>query len=145
MIYEIISRKVFNCLLTRSSNINKDYKRTRIRNLLTSLAKEGLDKNKLKLTINNLKDSDKSIKFYVNRNLENNTVFLKKNNICILNDNFFDQSHEVIFRSLTTIIQKIGKNYYPVRGKSISKLIKGIKAKSFSKVTLGGCFIEKSK
>ena len=102
-----------------------------------------MDKNKLKLTINNLKDSNESIKFYVNRNLENNTVFLKKNNICILNDNFFNQSHEVIFRSLTTIIQKIGKNYYPVRGKSISKLIKGIKAKSFSKVTLGGCFIEK--
>ena len=138
-----ISKKVFNFFVEDPSNINKDYKRTRIRNLLTSLAKEGLDKNKLKLTINNLKDSNESIKFYVNRNLENNTVFLKKNNICILNDNFFNQSHEVIFRSLTTIIQKIGKNYYPVRGKSISKLIKGIKAKSFSKVTLGGCFIEK--
>ena len=138
-----ISKKVFNFFVEDPSNINKDYKRTRIRNLLTSLAKEGLDKNKLKLTINNLKDSNESIKFYVNRNLENNTVFLKKNNKCILDDNFFNQSHEVIFRSLTTIIQKIGKNYYPVRGKSISKLIKGIKAKSFSKVTLGGCFIEK--
>jgi len=102
-----------------------------------------LDKNKLKLTINNLKDSDKSIKFYVNKNLENNTVFLKNNNMYTLNYSFFDQSHEIIFRSLTTVIQKIGKNYYPVRGKSINELIKGINAKSFSKVTLGGCFIEK--
>ena len=138
-----ISNKVFNFYVKDPSNINKDYKRTRVRNLLKELAKEGLDKNKLKLTINNLKDSDKSIKFYVNKNLENNTVFLKNNNVYILNYSFFDQSHEIIFRSLTTVIQKLGKNYYPVRGKSINELIKGINAKSFSKVTLGGCFIEK--
>ena len=138
-----ISKKVFNFFVTDPSNVNSDYKRTRIRNLLKALVKEGLDKNKLKLTINNLKDSDKSIKFYVKRNLENNTVFLKKSNICILSYNFFDQSHEIIFRSLTTIIQKIGKNYYPVRGKSINELIKRINAKSFSKVTLGGCFVDR--
>jgi len=139
-----ISNKVFNFFVKDPSNINKDYKRTRIRNLLKTLAKEGLDKKKLKLTINNLKDSDKSIKFYVNRNLENNSVFLKKDNIYILSYGFFDQSHEIIFRSLTTVIQKIGKNYYPVRGKSVNKLIEGIKAKSFSKVTLGGCFIDRT-
>ena len=138
-----ISKKVFNFFVNDPTNINKDYKRTRIRNLLKSLSKEGLDKKKLKLTINNLKDSDKSIKFYVNRNLENNSVFLKNNNIHILNCSFFDQSHEIIFRSLTTVIQKLGKNYYPVRGKSINELIEGINAKSFSKVTLGGCFISR--
>jgi tRNA(Ile)-lysidine synthase len=139
-----ISNKVFNFFVKDPSNINKDYKRTRIRNLLKTLAKEGLDKKKLKLTINNLKDSDKSIKFYVNRNLENNSVFLKNDNIYILSYGFFDQSHEIIFRSLTMVIQKIGKNYYPVRGKSVNKLIEGIKAKSFSKVTLGGCFIDRT-
>ena len=42
------------------------------------------------------------------------------------------------------VIQKVGKNYYPVRGKSINKLVEGIKAKSFSKVTLGGCFIDRA-
>ena len=138
-----ISNKVFNFFVKDPSNINKDYKRTRVRNLLKVLAKEGLDKNKLKLTINNLKDSDKSIKFYVNKNLENNTVFLKNDNVYILNYSFFDQSHEIIFRSLTTVIQKLGKKYYPVRGKSVNELIKGINAKSFSKVTLGGCFINR--
>jgi len=138
-----ISNKVFNFFVKDPSNINKDYKRTRIRNLLKSLAKEGLDKKKLKLTINNLKDSDKSIKFYVNRNLENNLVFLNNNNTYILSCGFFDQSHEIIFRSLTMVIQKLGKNYYPVRGKSINKLIEEINAKSFSKVTLGGCFIDR--
>ena len=138
-----ISKEVLNFFVKDPSNINKDYKRTRIRNLLQSLEKEGLDVKKLKLTIENLKDSDRSIKFYVDKNLDRNTVFLKTKNIYILNNNFFDQSHEVIFRSLTIIIQKIGNKYYPVRGKSINELIKRISEKSFTKVTLGGCFVDR--
>ena len=106
-----------------------------------TLEKEGLDKKKLILTINNLKDSDRSIKFYVNINLKRNAIFLKRKNTYILNQNFFDQSHEIIFRSLTIIIQKLGKKYYPARGKSINELIEVIGSKSFLKVTLGGCFI----
>ncbi|MDB4192999.1 tRNA lysidine(34) synthetase TilS [Candidatus Pelagibacter sp.] len=138
-----ISRKVFNFFVKDPSNINKDYKRTRIRNLLYSLEKEGLDIKKLELTINNLKDSDKSIKFYLDRNLKKNVVFLKKKNTYILSNNFFDQSHEIIFRSLTKLIQKLGGKYYPVRGKSINELIKRINKKSFTKVTLGGCYVER--
>ena len=137
-----ISKKVFSFFIKDPSNINKDYKRTRIRNLLHSLKNEGLDVKKLKLTINNLKDSDQSIKFYVDRNLKN-AVYLKKKNIYILNLNFFDQSHEIIFRSLTKLIQRIGGKYYPVRGKSMDELIKKINKKTFIKVTLGGCFVER--
>ena len=138
-----ISNEVFSFSVKDPSNINENYKRTRIRNLLHSLEKEGLDTKKLKLTINNLKDSDKSIKFYIDRNLDKNSVFLKQKNTYILNHDFFDQAHEIVFRSLTKIIQKLGKKYYPVRGKSINELIRGIDAKLFSKVTLGGCFIER--
>ncbi|MDB9699921.1 tRNA lysidine(34) synthetase TilS [Candidatus Pelagibacter sp.] len=138
-----ISNKVFSFFVKDPSNINEDYKRTRIRNLLHSLENEGLDITKLKLTINNLKDSDKSIKFYVDRNLKKNVVFLKKKNLYILNYSFFDQSHEIIFRSLTILIQKLGNKYYPVRGKSINELIKNINKKSFKKVNLGGCYIER--
>ena len=138
-----ISKEVFNFFVKDPSNINKNYKRTRIRDLLYSLEKEGLDIKKLKLTINNLKDSDKSIKFYVKKNLEKNSIFLKIKNIYVLNNDFFDQSHEIIFRSLTKIIQKLGKKYYPVRGKSINELINKINTKLYLKVTLGGCFIER--
>ena len=138
-----ITKKVFNFFVKDPSNINEDFKRTRIRNLLQSLEKEGLDKKKLILTINNLKDADRSIKFYVDRNMKENVIFLNKKNIYIIKQNFFDQSNEVIFRSLTKIIQKLGKKYYPVRGKSLTELIKGINARSFSRVTLGGCFIDR--
>ena len=137
-----ISKKVFKFFVKDPSNVNEDYKRTRIRNLLYSLEQEGLNKKKLKLTIENLKDSDISIKFYVERNIKKNSVFLKKKNIYILNCDFFDQSHEIIFRSLSTIIQKLGQKYYRVRGKSINELIKRISKKSFTKVTLGGCLID---
>ena len=138
-----ISKEVFNFYVKDPSNINEDYKRTRIRNLLYSLEKEGLDKKKLILTISNLKDSNNSIKFYVNKNLKENLTFVKKKNTHILSNIFFNQSHEVIFRSLTKIIQKVGKKYYPVRGKSIDMLIDGIITKSLTKVTLGSCIIER--
>ena len=138
-----VSNKVFNFFVKDPTNIDKDYKRTRIRNLLYSLEKEGLDIKKLKLTISNLKDSDKSIRFYVDRNLKKNVVFMNTKNLYILNTSFFDQSHEIIFRSLTKLIQKLGKKYYPVRGKSINQLIESINKKSFTRVTLGGCIIER--
>ena len=138
-----ISKIVFKFFIKDPSNINEIYKRTRIRTLLESLEKEGLDLKKLKLTIDNLKDSDKSIKFYVKKNLKDNSLYIKAKDTCILNCNFFDQSHEVVFRSLTFVIQKIGKKYYPVRGKNINELINRIILKKFSKITLGGCFVER--
>ena len=139
-----IANRVLSFFVKDPSNINENYKRTRIRNLLQSLEKEGLDFKKLELTINNLKDSDKSIKFYVDKNLKKNVIFLNKKNTYILSYNFFDQSHEIIFRSLTILIQNLGKKYYPVRGKSIDNLIKKIDTKSFTRVTLGGCYIERA-
>ena len=139
-----ISKKVFKSYINDPSNRNEDFKRIRVRKLLQSLEKEGLDKNKLVLTINNLKDSDQSIKFYENKNMKENAIYLKEKKTCILKKEFFDQAHEVILRSLTTIIQTIGKKYYPTRGKSIDELIKRINSKSFSKITLGGCFIERT-
>ena len=138
-----LSKEVFNFFIKDPSNNNENYKRTRVRNLLQLLEKEGFDKKKLILTINNLKDSDKSIKFYVDRNLKENVIFLKIKNIYILNQNFFNQSHEIIFRSMSQIIQKLGKKYYPVRGKSLNELINVINGKAFRKVTLGGCFINR--
>ena len=138
-----LAKRIFNFFVEDPSNKNENFKRIRIRNLLSSLEKEGLDKKKFLLTINNLKDSDKSIKFYVDKNIKKNSTFFKEKKILILNKFFFGQSHEVIFRSLTKVIQTIGQKYYPVRGKSIDELIKKIQSNSLTKVTLGSCFIEK--
>jgi tRNA(Ile)-lysidine synthase len=138
-----ISLKVFNFFIKDPSNLNENFKRVRIRNLINTLEKEGLDKKKFLLTIDNLKDSDKSVNFYVERNLKFNTTFYKSKNTYILSKSFFKNPHEIIFRSLSHLMKLVSKNYYPPRGKSIKNLILKIELNEITKVTLGGCYIEK--
>ena len=112
--------------------------------MIDELEKEGLDKEKLKLTINNLKDSSSTIDFYVNKNINNNSKYIKSNNTFILSQFFFEQPHEIVFRSLSYLIRSISKKYYMPRGKNIENLIDIVKSDKIDKgVTLGGCFIKR--
>ena len=138
-----ISNFIFGSYIKDPSNEDDKFKRVKIRNFLNQLIVEGLDRKKFFLTIKNLKTADENIRFYVKRNLEKNVIILKKNQKAILNEFFFTQSNEVIFRSLTEVIKIIGKKYYSVRGKKIDKILSLINSKSSFKVTLGGCIIKK--
>ena len=138
-----ISKKVFNFYVEDPSNLNEDYKRIRVRKLIENLEFEGLDFKKLQLTIGNLKASNKTINFYVENNIKNNSTFFKSKNTYSLNDDFFNQPYEIIFRSFSSLLSDISKRYYPPRGKSVDEIIKKIKSKNFKKATLGGCLIEK--
>ena len=138
-----LSNKVFNFYVEDPSNLNDNFKRIRIRKLIQVLVDEGLDKKKLSLTIDNLKDSDQTIKFYIDNNIKVNSIFSKKNNTFLLNKIFFQQPNEVIFRSISTLMNSINKNYYSARGKSVTNLIIRIKSKNFKKTTLGRCFFQK--
>ena len=102
----------------------------------------GLDKKKFQLTIENLKKSDQSIKFYVEKNKRENSIFNYRKNELILKKNFFDNSHEVIFRSLSDLIHLIGKKLNFVRGKKIENILDKIKEQKLRKETLGGCVIK---
>ena len=75
----------------------------------------------------------------IQKRLEKNN----KKNILVLKENFFSQSREVVFRSLTEVIKIVGRRYYAVRGKKIDKIIDLVNTKSSFKVTLGGCIIKK--
>jgi len=55
---------VFNKYVEDTSNKNEIFNRVRIRNLIKNLENEGLDKNKFKLSIQNLKSVDQSIQFF---------------------------------------------------------------------------------
>ena len=66
------------------------FNRIKIRNLIKGFNDFGLDKKKFQLTIENLKKSDQSIKFYVEKNKRENSIFNYKKNEIILKDNFFD-------------------------------------------------------
>ena len=138
-----ITKKVFNFYINDPSNQNSDFQRTRIRNVISKLKKDGYDIKKFNLTIKNLKSSDNTINFYVDRNIKKNSIFIKEKNISFLNKNFFLQSDEVVFRSLSFLLKTISSKYYSSRGKSISALISKIQKNKLYKATLGGCCIEK--
>ena len=138
-----ISKFIFGSYVEDTSNKDDKFKRVKIRNFLKQLENEGLDKSKFLLTIKNLKSANKTIQYYVKKNLSENTVFDNKKKLYILNNSFFHNSDEVNFRSFTEIIKLAGKKYYPVRGKKIEKVIKLIITKAQFKVTLGGCIIKK--
>ena len=138
-----ISKYVFNFYITDPSNQDKKYQRIRVRHLINELQKDGLDKKKFNKTIENLKYSNKVIDYYVRENLEKNSYFSAKKKQLILNQNFFHNPHEVIFRSFSDLIQMVGKKYYPVRGKKIDKILNDLENGRISKVTIGGCIVEK--
>ena len=138
-----ISKNVFQFFIEDPSNKNFIFQRSRIRKLIFELNKEGFDKKKLGLTIKNLKSADSAINFYVEKNIQNNAKFNKQKNIYILNKFFFNQSEEVIFRSISSILKLVSDRYYSPRGKSILNVIYNIKSNKIKKLTLGGCYIEK--
>ena len=138
-----VSKKVFNFFIKDPSNTNDVFTRIRIRKLINELKREGLDINKLKLSIKNLKDSDRTIKFYVFRNIEENAIYFENKQNFFLKRNFFYQPNEIVFRSLSYVLNKISKRYYSPRGKSLVELINKVKLKDFKKSTLGGCIVEK--
>ena len=138
-----LSKNVFDFYVQDPSNKDTKYQRIKVRQLIQKLEKDGLDKKKFTKTINNLKSSNNVIKFYVDENLKKNTSFLEKKNKLLLNESFFQQPQEVIFRSFSDSIKQIGKKYYSVRGKKLDKVIKDIEKKRLLRVTLGGCIIEK--
>ena len=138
-----ISKNIFGSYVEDPTNQDDKYKRVKIRNFLTQLSSEGLDRNKFFLTIKNLKIANENIKFYVKRNLSENLTFFEKKQKMILKERFLIQSDEVLFRSFVELIKMIGKKYHPVRGKKIDKIIQLINSKPSFKVTLGGCVIKK--
>jgi len=143
--YELIyvSRKVFQFFIDDPSNKKLIYQRNRIRNLISNFKKEGFDSHKLNLTIKNLKVSNDTINFYVQKNILDNSRFNKEKNLYIINNKFFNQSEEVMFRSFSSVLKIVSKKYYSPRGKSISEAILKIQSNKMLKITLGGCFIEK--
>ena len=138
-----LSNKIFEFYIKDPSNEKDKFLRIKIRKLITNLQKDGLDKNKLSMTIDNLKRSNNVIDFYVKENLEKNTSFSLKKNHLILNKEFFKQPYEVILRAFSDSIQFVGKKYYSARGKKLDRIIKDIENDRVYKSTLGGCVIEK--
>ena len=140
---EFLSNFVFNFYVQDPSNKNEKFQRIKIRQLIDNLKINGLDKYKFVKTLQNLKSSNEVVNFYVRENFNRNTHYSKKENKLVINENFFLQPYEIVFRCLSNAIQMIGGKYYSVRGKKTDNLIKKLQNNRLFKVTLGGCIIEK--
>ena len=140
---KFISNHVFDFFIRDPSNENTNFQRIKIRNLISEFNKNGLDKNKLLLTLKNLKKSNQTIIFYVERNKKLNSFFDKKKKQLILNNNFFDQPHEIVFRSFSDSLKLIGGKYNFPRGKKIDYILEKIWKNTLIKETLAGCVIKK--
>ena len=137
-----LSKFIFNFYVDDPTNDDIKFNRIKVRNLIKRFEDFGLDKKKFQLTIENLKKSDQSIKFYIEKNKKENSIFNYRKNELILKDNFFDNSYEVIFRSLSDLIHLVGKKPNFVRGKKIENILNKIKVQKLRKETLGGCVIK---
>jgi len=137
-----ISKFVFNFYVDDPSNYDTKFNRIKIRNFIDQLRSIGLGEKKFQLTIENLKRSDQTIRFYVEKNKKMNSIMYHRRNELILKRNFFNNSYEVIFRSLSDLILFLGKKKYSVRGKKIDNIMSKIENKRLSKETLGGCVIK---
>ena len=138
-----LSKYVYNFYVMDPSNQDEKFKRIQIRNLIQQLKNRGFDEIKFKNTIKNLKISNITIEFYVHENLKKNTVYSSKYQRLILNEDFFNQAQEVIFRSFSESLKLINNRHYSTRGKKLLKVIELIKKKRKFKVTLGHCLVER--
>ena len=139
-----VTKKIFKEFIIDPSNFKSKYLRTGMRNSIEVLKKNGINFDKIKLTINNLQLADQTIDFYYNRSKTNYVRVINNNKFLINKKLIFNEGQEVIFRIMGETISTVGKKYYAPRGKNLSNLIKKMKLKDFYKSTLGGCLIEKA-
>ena len=139
---EFISKNVFNFFVIDPTNQDDKYQRIKIRKIINEFKKNGLDKEKLFLTLKNLKKSDQALKYYVEQNMKSNSFFHKSARELIINQIFFTHPYEVVFRSFSDSLKLIGDKYYPARGKKIDYVLDKIKKKTLKKETLAGCVIK---
>ena len=137
-----LSKLVFNSYVDDPSNHDIKYNRIKVRNLINQFKDFGLDKKKLQLTIENLKRSDQTIKFYVEKNKRENSISNRRSGELILKKDFFNNPHEIVFRSLSDLIHLIGQKSNFPRGKKIDNILSKINQVILKKETLGGCVIK---
>ena len=136
-----IAKQVFNFYVNDPSNKMEKFQRVRIRNLILNLKTQGLDFKKLKLTLDNLSSTNKTINQIVNKNISENVIIRGKS--YLIGPNFFIRPDEIVFRSLSILIKNISERDYPPRGKKLINLVQNLKRKGHYKATLGGTIIEK--
>ena len=139
------TKKIFKKYIIDPSNDNPIFLRSRIREYRKILDREGFDTKKIIKTVQNLTSAKNALQFYKREAINKNVKFTRGK--CVVNlDLLHKEADEIVFRSVSDLFSFVSGSYYPPRSKKIVRLINLIKSKkNFTKTTLGGCIIEKSK
>jgi len=78
-----LSKNTFNFNVNDPSNLDDKFLRVKVRKLISNLEKDGLTFNKFKLSLNNLSKSNNAIDYYVQKNINDNSNYLKLTNSII--------------------------------------------------------------
>ena len=133
-----ISKVIFGKYIKDPSNQNNKYLRTKIRSLKKPLIESGINYSQIIRSINNLASSSSILEKY-NRNVIKDIIY-KKNKLVIIDFKKFKiLDDEIKISVINNSIKLLKKNYYNLRSKKVTNLIKQLKSKSFKKATLGGC------
>tara|TARA_B100000686_G_scaffold160329_1_gene167942 strand:- start:670 stop:1692 length:1023 start_codon:yes stop_codon:yes gene_type:complete len=138
-----IAKKIFGKFIKDPSNKDKKYLRTRIRSLRKELEKSGIHHEQIIKSINNLASTRDTLNNYLERVFKS-CVKRKKNETLINLKRLFLESNEIKLKTLGYAIKDFSNSYYPPRSKKILNVIKRLDSKERVKLTLAGCFLEKS-
>ena len=124
------------------SNNNQKYLRTKVRNLIKQFEKNGIKRDRIINSINNLAATRDTLNSYIQK-IEKNCLTKKKNTILINLKIFFSEKNDIQLKIFSNSIKYISKNYYPPRAKKVLYLLGRVKAEKELRATLGGCSVNK--
>jgi len=136
-----ISENTFVNYIKDPSNLDNKYLRVYVRNILNNFKFNKKNKN-FDTSLSNLHKSNKALEHYVKKNIDQNVI--KNNEKVIVSKNFFSEPDEVVFRSLSIVLNSFSGKAKLSRGSKIMSLIKNFKnSKDTYKTTLSGCIFKK--
>ena len=138
-----IARKVFGKFIIDPSNKDRKYLRTKIRSLKKELEKSGIHHDQIMRSISNLASTRDTLNNYLERIIVS-CVKRKRNETLINLKKLYLESNEIKLKILSNAIRDFSKSYYPPRSKKVFNALKQFNSDKKIKLTLGGCFLEKS-
>ena len=137
-----LAKNYFGKIFRDPSNTNQKYLRTNIRNLIKQFEKNGIKRDQIINSINNLAATRDTLNSYIQA-IEKKCLTKKKDIVYIDLKNFLHQNNDIQLKILSNSLKYVSKSYYPPRAKKILSLISRIKLKKEIKATLGGCMVAK--
>ncbi len=137
-----LAKKYYRKIFKDPSNTNQKYLRTNMRNLIKQFEKNGIKRDQIINSINNLSATRDTLNSYI-QNVEKKCLVKKKNIVTIDLKFFLLENNDIQLKILSNSLKHISKKYYPPRAKKVLYLINRIKIKKETKATLGGCIINK--